>query len=1115
MGGHAKARVFKIRTATIERVQPLLESARVDFIRTSPIFTTESRLFTASHSLKMASAMDMLGDIECRFCFKRCERRDYTRTSNFRDMYKKAGGVVKRAEKEDTIELALPDAFGLDSVDSPRADATWENEARLRYAQLDPTCVRFLGLHRILNSSLRDPLQNWALVAIGTRSNPFPDSWSASGAFCEEHLEKACAPLVEGSDKFRSVDQFHSFSCESCFKKGTPHSATNVHKLISKRAALKLFLRDEHHTPEKERCSYLEQNFFFRWKCTPFTDSPAPTEKPKTGSLENGGFLGCARPSEIVMNAQNWMNSILGRARDVCKSSQDLKGHAFPESTSVVERAIRKLNEQYQGKPPPYLNPDFQETLKKVFQLAIEEGTATSVPHRKALAELHADIISTDLAQFCKNDQNHHCLRLDQLKSGSGFYECVATSKQILLDSSQAQIRIEKFPKLRAIFTDDSGGQLLPPIELLGISDSWLYAEGDPYFRCNGCVCETVSDRKVVIIEKDPEAAQTDPNKKFYKFDKWKNMQVIATINGDPFSCKIEEVISEFKVRLDRAIPHPEDSKKLTLFIEYPLHILAEDLRVKIDMNDGDAKTHIPILQVLRGGDYAMSQDLPIPPPQLYSISAIFSQKPNDSPSVRQYWKFRIASNLAGGPAFHHFWENSGNSPTLTQPWKSSTFIPKGNNFCIVPPLGNCTFMKEDDDCCEVGKCYYYFDPDRCIRHCKLDSCRVCSVVAPTAPPSWVQARRDLCDFIPLVDCVTDAGQAKWGLHFELESIVSPSHEFPPQGGVMFVSMPANLGKVQNNPPKVLGFVGTSSPVLSIDIIDRNFANKKSFINGFRETFESLLISCLDGRICVVSCPRVPTFESFPSGSIPASVVPAAPFLPVAAAPLPAPQKGADELKSFETLRSYLKEQLQDSSQQHALFNGCVIDYLLRVDFGAPVTLKGAICPKVGTPSSRFPPGIADVFVKYLEHCLPKTTEQKYFLSQCQLMVASHKKSSLEQLLLRKVVLIVMNENAKEKVKKGKQAAAHPLCGVLYNAHSQVDSKIAKVFFECYLEILQLQQAKASMRGLGSVPAITAVNYHRYIRSFLIDNPYRSNMEEMKRTLLAVRNKVAVSLGYP
>ena len=503
-----------------------------------------------------------------------------------------------------------------------------------------------------------------------------------------------------------------------------------------------------------------------------------------------------------------------------------------------------------------------------------------------------------------------------------------------------------------------------------------------------------------------------------------------------------------------------------------------------------------------------MSQDLPSP--NLYSILAIFSKKPSESPSVRQFWKFRIASNLAGGhTAFHHFWENS---PILTQPWKSSTFDPKGNNFCTVPPRGNCTFVENDPY--EVSKCYYYFDPDRCLRHCSIAQCLVCTVDLPQETPAWAPARRDLCDFIPLVDCITDAGQAKWGLHFELESIVSPSHDVPPQGGVMFVFIPANLGKVQNIRPEVLGFVGTSSPVLSIDIIERDFASKKSFLNGFRETFESLLVSCLDGRICVVSSPRVPAFKSFQNGPIPASVA-AAVFPPAVAAPvapLSAPQKTADELKSVENLRSYMREQLQDSSQQHVLFNGCVIDYVLRVDGGSP-TLKEAICPKSGTPRKPVPSGIADVIVKYLDHSLLKSTEQKHFLIQSQLMSASHKKSSLEQMMLRKMFLIIVNDNA--KAKKDKQDV-HPLCGALTSASIEVEDKIAKVFFECFMEILQLQRAKASTWGLDCEPPITALNCVRYQQAFYNrDNAYRDDMKEMLQALAAVRNKVALSLGYP
>jgi len=127
-------------------------------------------------------------------------------------------------------------------------------------------------------------------------------------------------------------------------------------------------------------------------------------------------------------------------------------------------------------------------------------------------------------------------------------------------------------------------------------------------------------------------------------------------------------------------------------------------------------------------------------------------------------------------------------------------------------------------------------------------------------------------------------------------------------------------------------------------------------------------------------------------------------------------------------------------------------------------------------------------------------------------MSASHKKSSLEQMMLRKMFLIILNDNA--KAKRDKQDV-HPLCGALTSASIEVEDKIAKVFFECFMEILQLQRAKASTWGLDC-PPITALNCVRYQQAFYNrDNTYRDDMKEMLQALTAVRNKVALSLGYP
>ncbi len=69
----------------------------------------------------------------------------------------------------------------------------------------------------------------------------------------------------------------------------------------------------------------------------------------------------------------------------------------------------------------------------------------------------------TDIAQFFLK-RHHHILSLDQLKIGSGFFECEAVNKQLLLDCSQAHITVKKISKLNETFTDQHGQQILPSI---------------------------------------------------------------------------------------------------------------------------------------------------------------------------------------------------------------------------------------------------------------------------------------------------------------------------------------------------------------------------------------------------------------------------------------------------------------------------------------------------------------------------------------------------------------------------------------------------------------------------------------------------------------------------
>jgi hypothetical protein len=1037
-------------------------------------------------------------DLKCSYCWKRVEARDYSMARqsriqkrsdfNFREIFAKNDGQLKRTEKEDTIELALPGAFSLDIEDSPRLEATCEQEVMFRYAGLGPTCVRFLGLHRVLpQQKSRESPHNFALVAIGTRSNPLTELWSSSGAFCEEHLQEMCAPLKGPTDKLRAEKDFQSFSCEFCHKKGM-HSAagsipkpfcSNFHKVVSKRSALRLMLLDEK-PPQEEECSFLEENFFFRWKLAPFSEQLG---LKTASSYLHDTHLNCAIQSPSEFNKDNWLIEIQKCFKATCDSSAELQGY----SSSVINEVMKELKREESKNL--YFNLDFKDTLKYLIFKAIgSDISATSSPHRSALAEFHAEIISTILSQS-PFQYNHHFLRLDQLKASSGFFECEAINKHVLLDSSVAQAKVTKIPKLSATFTDERGNQLLPAIEVIGISDSWLYVAGDPYLRCDKCSCESARD--VVIIGQNQGGQQ-----KIYQQDKWRNMQVKAIINGYPFECKVLRFESDNKVKLSQEIP-ADAAAIFVLFFEYPLHVLAADLRVKFDAGD---KVPLLIMQALQGGDYALPQALPTP--NLFSIRAIFSSKPNASPSLdcHQFWKFRIGSVSSHHvPVFHHFWSKS---PLLVQPWKNAQFQPRCNNYCVVPQQGNC--ILNDPDIVNpqrqfaVGRCYYYFDPG-VDRYCSVnhEACSVCriDIVPIPAVPKWLPARFDLCnDFIPLIDCVTDIGQSKWGLHFERDSLPCPSHNSHPQGGVLFAYIPANLGKVQRFRPEVLGFVGTSSPVLSIDLIERDHCSKTLFVNGFREIFESLLVSCLDGRIFVVNSPRVPIFES---PEVPSFFQ----------------QKSSDHLRSVELLKSYLKEQLQDSSQQHALFNGSVIDYILRLEHGSTSTLKSVICsPSVFPADGASSSYKCEDLVKHLQQSLSKSSAaQKHFVSQE--VAAAHKKTSVEQLLFRRLFLNV-NIRAAISVDKGKAVSKDvqalqtrdTLTSSLSLHKSNIDDKISKSFFECLLRIYRLHQLP-----LG--PTITALNFLTCRRAIL--NSANGNVfREMNEALNHARKTVARSLGF-
>jgi hypothetical protein len=1022
---------------------------------------------------------------------------------SFREIFTSKGGNLKRAEKEETIELALPGAFSLDSDDSPRIEAAFEQEAMVRYAKLGPNCVRFLGLHRILPST-KDPKhldfpQNFALVAIGTRSNPYPEFWSSNGAFCEEHMMQACVPLSGAGDKFRSDKDFQSFSCELCHKKGSRPTAssnskpisTNVHRQISKRAALRLMMLNEKPPQEEHFCSYLEQNFFFRWKCV--SDSSASALGPKTGITEiHSSHLRSVTQSDPDADPSNWMVLLQDRFSLICNSSPDLQGY----SSFVMHQAINELNSL--KLQHPYMNPTFGDDLKKCIVKAIDRSIQQSLPipnpNLIALKDLHADIISTDIAQYFLK-RHHHILSLDQLKIGSGFFECEAINKQLLLDCSQAHITVKKIPKLNATFTDQNGQQILPPIELIGISDSWLYAAGDPYLRCNDCNCDKGSISRTLVIIEQKLANQ----EKFYQKDKWVGMQVRATINGMPFHSVVAGFDTGNRVELSNGIPN--DASDFVLFFEYPLHKLAGDLRVKFDTGDSASKAPMLIMQALQSGDYGLPQALPSP--NLFSIVAIFSSKPNatEKSSAQQFWKFRIGKISAHPvPAFHHFW---GRCPKLAQPWKSAHYEPRSNHYCTVPPQGNCIIPPVIPDK-KVGKCFHFINPTEDECHC---SRRVgCSVCRRPAESGWVPSRHDLCnDFISLVDCVTDLGQSRWSLHFELDSMAAPSHHsYQPQGGVMFVYIPANLGKVQKYRPEVLGFVGTSSPVLSMDVIDRTRSQKTVFSNGFRETFESILVSCLDGRICVVNSPRVPSVESLSAFESPD-------------APSHYQQKISDQFRSVECLKGYLKEQLQDSSQQHALFNGCVIDYLLRFDSGAlsslrndgvGASLKSVICnPGFFTPDPKAQNFKCGDVIKCLQHSLSRDSKPSEAQQQsvCQTIAAAHKKTSLEQQLLR---TFIKPNVGSDVVSKARDSLMNSLSS---QKNSIVENKMSKAFVDCLLEIYRLQQSK-----LGMLPQITALNFMACRPDILAQATpqHRRDFIEMLDVLSYVRKTVIRSLGY-
>jgi hypothetical protein len=1047
--------------------------------------------------------------MNCTFCFKHSEEPDYSKARyarihnrmdfGFKEIFKSRGGNLKRAEKEDTIELALPSAFSLDSEDS-RIES--EREAVLGYSKLGPTCVRFLGLHRIhskLEPLKRDPPQNFALVAIGTMSNPYPDVWTSSGALCEEHLQDNCVPLKGATDKgpadFRSGNDFQSFSCDFCHKKGMSSAAvptpmsTNVHKQISKRATLKLMLFDERVPQDEHACPWLEQNYFFRWKCEKFSAPTKLTSPTATKSMLFTHHQQSFTQSDVEPNKDNWISLLEARFDRACNSSPNLKLY----SSSVKQQVIEVLKLKFPpNESPPYLNPNFKDNLKSCIEEAIKRSPNLHPPWI-ALAGLHADILATDLAHSFHR-HNQHFLQLDQLQAGSGFIECEAIHKQLLLDCSQAQIMVSKIPKLNATFTDQDGTQLLPAIEIIGISDSWLYAAGDPFLRCENCTCDE-PNRTVITIHN--KANQT----KFYQEAMWVGLRVQAITGDAPYftdqnPCRLLEFVpNSTKVRLSQQIPR--DCKQFVLLFECPFHRLAGNLRVKFSTGDSDPKPEdkIMIMQALPGGDYAIPQALPSP--NLFTILAMFSNNQNAyTPSSQQFWKFRIGKiSRLPVPAFHHF---VSNSPILTQPWKNANHKPRGNSYCVAPPQGNCIL-----DCAsnarKVGECYYYSDPSDkppCLN--VFPECTVCFPQCDQA--AWNPARCNLVtEFIPLVDCVTDVGQSKWSLHFELDSNVS----LPRQGGVMFVYMPANLGKTQKQRPEVLGFVGTSSPVLSIDIIERERSDKTLFTNGFPEIFESLLVSCMDGRIFVVNSPRVPVFE------LPEATTPNPPKI-LDQATIPNPPKSLDHFRSVDQLKKYIQNQLQDSSHQHALFNGCLIDYALKIDSGSP-SLKSIVCPPSVFSNDDVKASKAfkcDNLVKYLQQSLSKSSAAQRTEFVGQDAAAAHKKTCLEQQLLRKIFLN-MKVNSSKAVKQDAQSR---LIDALLSEKDQIESKISKTFVDHLFEIYRLQQVTGI---LGPAP-ISPLNFLTFGRQITAQSnkKHRDDFIEMRGVLKHVRQTVLQSLGY-
>jgi hypothetical protein len=317
---------------------------------------------------------------------------------------------------------------------------------------------------------------------------------------------------------------------------------------------------------------------------------------------------------------------------------------------------------------------------------------------------------------------------------------------------------------------------------------------------------------------------------------------------------------------------------------------------------------------------------------------------------------------------------------------------------------------------------------------------------------------------------------------------------------VMFVYMPANLGKAQKQRPEVLGFVGTSSPVLSMDIIERERSDKTLFINGFPEIFESLLVSCMDGRILVVNSPRVPVFE------LPEATAPISSKILDQATP-PNPPKSSDHFRSVDHLKKYIQNQLQDSSHQHALFNGCLIDYALRVDSGSP-SLKSIICPVFSSDDAKVSKAFrCENLVKYLQQSLSKSSATQRTECVSQDATAAHRKTSLEQQLLRKIFL-----NMKVITSKGvQQDAQKRFIDALMSEKDQIENKISKTFVENLFEIYRLQQATGI---LGSAP-ITSLNFlacgHQITAQ---SNVHKDDFVEMLGVLKHVRQTLLQSLGY-